>query len=283
MDLAGDPKRVTDPSVATGQIVDNNAPMTSSRFFAPHATTTSNRTPTILVPGSSPDSSPAPLAYVPKMGHHPPTNGRAPPSTAALFAGRMMQDERLSAGYSSSSIPLSAGSSDASSSRSASVRRRDDVEDGAPPRKKLNMGPGSFTSLPSSSSTTRQSTPDSLQGVRSGVRTMGVIDPSPNTTPEKPRGRLVKGRGPPAASPSLPATPNLAVRPAVGTTFKNTTPLDHLIKGNPSIPPLEMQRQYQLQGHDASRTVAAIGGMVLVLYASLYPVTDNSGLLQAFD
>lgn len=203
---------------------------------------------------------------------HPPTTSRSSASTPALFAGRMMQDERLGSTFNpSASNSMASTSQSGASSRSSSVRRRDDADEGAPPRKKLNVGQGNFTGTSSStvasSATTRQSTPDSLQGVRSGVKAITVTDiSSASPSPDKPRGKLVRGRqlAASSSSSSAPGTPNLAVKQA-GSTFKNQTPLDHLIKGNPNVPANEIQRHYHVQGGDANRTIAALGGMHLLL------------------
>jgi hypothetical protein len=275
MDLSTDLKRVVDVEAETGNSLGKGVPVTS-RFFPSESTAKpSGRSPNILVPSSSPESSPIPLSYTPKMGHHPPTSSAMPSSNPSIFAGRMMQEERLGSSIQHPNLSLlspsqtsgiTSTSASTSSSRSSSVRQRDDAEDGAPPRKKINVGslsngPNTQYSV-ASSSTTRQSTPDSLQGVRDGVNSIVVTDLTGSSpSPERPRGKLVRGRqaapsstasGPPYATPKLP-----------GTTFKNSTPLDHIIKTNPNVPATQIQQHYFAQGGDANRTIAVLGGSSL--------------------
>ncbi|KAF8322128.1 hypothetical protein DL93DRAFT_2162975 [Clavulina sp. PMI_390] len=263
MSESTDPQRVWDPSVAQLQVPMQNAPMTSHYFPNSLSANTPIQASRILVPSSSPEPGSAPATYTPMMGHRPPTTARAPAPAPSLFAGRMMQDERLNTQYGYSSPSLASNGS-ASSSRSSSVRPRDEVDDGAPPRKKANLGLTAYgSSGPSSgvasSSNTRQSTPDSLYGMRQGVDAITVTEGfNGSPSPVKPRGKLVKGRQPTAGSPPQGGIPNLAAR-APGSTFKNTTPLDHLIRTNPNIPTIDIQRHYAAQGGDANLTLAAMG------------------------
>lgn len=269
MDLSTDLKRVIDVEAENSVSSGSGAPVTS-RFFASETNTKpSGRTPNILVPSSSPESAPVPLTYTPKMGHHPPTGGSMPSLTSSIFSGRMMQEERLGSSVQhpnpsllppSQASGITSTSASTSSSRSSSVRRRDDTEDGAPPRKKMNAG--SLSNHPNrqysfaSSSTTRQSTPDSLQGVRDGVNGIVVTDLTGSSpSPERPRGKLVRGRQASSMALGLSYTPKLP-----GTTFRNSTPLDHLIKTNPNVSPTQIQHHYFAQGGDANRTIAALGG-----------------------
>jgi len=270
MDLSTDLKRVADVEAEAGASSGKGAPVTSRFFASGSAAIPASRAPNILVPSSSPEPSSIPLTYTPKMGHHPPTK-TMPPSNSSIFAGRMMQEERLGSAVQSPSpsllSPTEAGglstSASASSSRSSSVRRRDDIEDGAPPRKKMNVGSYSngLNSRYSvaSSSTTRQSTPDSLQGIRDGVNSIDVIDlTGPSPSPQRPRGKLVRGRQ--ATSSSTASGPSSVTPKPPGTTFKNSTPLDHIIKTNPNVPATKIQQHYFAQGEDANRTIAALGG-----------------------
>lgn len=267
MDVSTDLKRVVDVKPETDPSSGKGAPVASHFFPSGSTAEPSSRTriPNILIPSSSPESCPVPLAYTPKMGHHPPTR-TTPPSNSSIFAGRMMREERLGSSIQSPKLTVfspgeasgvASNSASTSSSRESSVRRRDDIEDGAPPRKKINVGNG--PSMQYSSSTTRQSTPDSLHGVRDGVNAIAVTDLTGlSPSPQKPRGKLVRGRQEASSSTTLGPSP-VTLRPP-GTTFKNSTPLDHIIRTNPNVPATQIQSHYFAQGGDANRTIAALGG-----------------------
>ena len=169
----------------------------------------------------------------------------------------------------------------ASSSRSSSVRRTRDEGDEStdhPPRKKQNVGSGSGVTSPIDIS----SSPNSVSGVKSGVKVMHIDSPVMNVdsspSPRKPRGRLVRGRR--ASAASSESDSSLSAPPSPSTLYTKSkvtipAPIDRIAQSYPDVSMSEIERLWQLEGRDASKVLSILTARSVKNVSA--PVIDLSG------